>query len=278
MNIYLRLTEEFNEGGLRAIICSGQAVVLHRLAIMSKDGDWILRENDSVLRHVLGVLDRHGARYRYGAPLDTRWMAGAWSSHFEFRHQQLRVRTDFFTRPPRISQKDLARIWQEQAGRNIPFLDPPDLAEMKKTNRERDYAVIGELARLIEDVEVQIGYSRSARDLLRLAKQHPDLVERIAETRPALRSVAGGRDRLEVALDAERRESIRRNEMRLAAYVHAASRWYSIWPSVAEEISGLPLTKVCGARRRRKSRHGRPTTHSRRSERRIAWPSCATSS
>ena len=244
LNIYLRLTEEFNEGELRAVICSGQAVVLHRLAIMSKDGDWILREHDSALEHVLGVLERHGARYRYGAPLDTRWMAGAWSSHFEFRQELLRVRTDFFTRPPRISQADLARIWQEQAGRNVPFLDPPDLAEMKKTNRERDYAVIGELARLMEDVELQIRYSRSARDLLSLADQHADRIERIAETRPALRSVAKGRDGLEVALDAERRESIRRNEARLAAYARAASRWYSLWPSVAEAISGLPLTEA----------------------------------
>jgi len=244
LSIYLRLTEEFNEGELRAVICSGQAVVLHRLAVMSKDGDWILREHDGSLEHVLDVLERHGARYRFGAPLDTRWMAGGWSSHFEFREELLRVRTDFFTRPPRISEADLARIWREQAGRSIPFLDPPDLAAMKKTNRERDYAVIGELARLMEDVELQILYSRSARDLLSLANQHADLVARAAETRPALLSVAKGRDALEVALDAERRELIRRNEARLAAYVHAASRWYSLWPSVAEEISGVPLTEA----------------------------------
>jgi hypothetical protein len=82
MNIYLQLTKEFNEGQLRAIICSGQAVVLHRLAIMSKDGDWILREEEGALRHVLTVLERHGARYRFGAPLDVRWMAEGWSAHF----------------------------------------------------------------------------------------------------------------------------------------------------------------------------------------------------
>ena len=32
MTIYLDLTREFNRGRLRTIICSGQAVVLHRLA------------------------------------------------------------------------------------------------------------------------------------------------------------------------------------------------------------------------------------------------------
>jgi hypothetical protein len=46
MNIYLELTSAFNEGRKRCIIGSGQAVVLHRLAIMSKDGDWIIKEDE----------------------------------------------------------------------------------------------------------------------------------------------------------------------------------------------------------------------------------------
>lgn len=46
MNIYIDLTKRFNRGRLRAVLAGGQAVVLHRLAIMSKDGDWILRETD----------------------------------------------------------------------------------------------------------------------------------------------------------------------------------------------------------------------------------------
>ena len=156
----------------------------------------------------------------------------------------LRVRTDFFTRPPRISETQLARIWQEQAGRDVPFLDPPELAEMKKTNRERDYAVIGELARLIDDIELQIRYSRSARDLLRLAEQHPEVIERLAPSRPVLASVAEGRERLEAALDAERRQSIRRNELRLKAYADAAAEWYALWPGVAAVISDLALTEA----------------------------------
>ena len=32
MNVYSQLTQEFNDSGLRAILSSGQAVVLHRLA------------------------------------------------------------------------------------------------------------------------------------------------------------------------------------------------------------------------------------------------------
>jgi len=57
-NPYIRLTQEFNHGRLRAILASGQAVVLYRQAIT----------------HVIAALARHGARYRYGAPLDLRWL------------------------------------------------------------------------------------------------------------------------------------------------------------------------------------------------------------
>ena len=52
MYIYVDLTNQFNEGRLRAILSSGQAVVLHRLAMMSKDGDWIVREDKDALANI----------------------------------------------------------------------------------------------------------------------------------------------------------------------------------------------------------------------------------
>ena len=38
-NPYFALTDEFNRAAMRALLSSGQAVVVHRLAVMSKDGD-----------------------------------------------------------------------------------------------------------------------------------------------------------------------------------------------------------------------------------------------
>jgi hypothetical protein len=111
-NIYQELTQAFNAGGLRAILSSGQAVVMHRLAVMSKDGDWIVREESAAMEHILSVLEDRGSRYRLGAPLDVRWMSGGWSSHFEFRSGSLRVRTDFVTRPPRVSPGSLDVLWK----------------------------------------------------------------------------------------------------------------------------------------------------------------------
>jgi hypothetical protein len=53
MNIYLELTRQFNQERLRAVLAGGQAAVLHRLAMMSKDGDWILREDEETIQQLL---------------------------------------------------------------------------------------------------------------------------------------------------------------------------------------------------------------------------------
>ena len=241
MSIYLTLTREFNEGALRAILSSGQAVVLHRLAVMSKDGDWILRESVDALAHVMSVLERHGARYRYGAPLDIRWMRGGWSSHFEFHFEAIRVRADFVTRPPRLEADDLDALWCEQASSAIPVVDPRRLIELKKTNREKDYAVIGELARLLGDPREQLLASRSARDLTALARARPALARELAGRRPVLAEIDSGIPALEAALDAERRALIHANEQRLRRYLEAAEAWASRWREVETGVAGLPL-------------------------------------
>ncbi len=161
------------------MISSGQAVVLHQLAIMSKEGDWILREDPESINHVLKVLSKRRAHYRFSAPLDVRWMAGGWSSYFQFSYKSLRIRTDFVTRPPRISPARLSDLWKEQEGRDLPFVNVRDLAEIKKTNREKDYVVIGELVRLMSNAHDQFLYSRSAGDLMNLAEKHPDILSEL---------------------------------------------------------------------------------------------------
>jgi len=244
VTIYLELTQEFNRGALRAVIASGQAAVLHRLAFASKDGDWILREEPAALDHVLRVLAQRGAHYRFGAPLEVRWMAGGWSAHLEFQHGQLRVRTDFFTRPPRVRPDELRRMWTDQEGRDPPFTDARILAEMKKTAREKDYPFIGELARRMTDPRDRILYSRSADDLGEIARQHPDLVRELAATRPLLAKVGGSRRALAEAIQLEMLDLMEEDERRLAAYRTASSAWEQHWQSLERELGDLPLSEA----------------------------------
>lgn len=244
MNIYFRLTREFNQGRQRAILSSGQAVVYYQLAMMSKDGDWILREDTETLDFVLEVLEGYGARYRFGAPLDLRWMRGGWSSHFEFRHTDMRVRTDFVTRPPRIAEADLERMWQSTSREEFPVIGLQALADIKKTNREKDYAIIGELVRQMTSVRDQLLLSRSARDLIRLAEEAPELLEELKEQRGLLGVIAQGRDELEVALDAERRSLMRTNENRLEKYLAASGKWQASWQEILAETASLKLREA----------------------------------
>jgi hypothetical protein len=241
MNVYVELTHAFNVGGLRAILSSGQAVVLHKIAVMSKDGDWIVRETDEAVGHIRGVLADCGARYRFGAPFDIRWMAGGWSAHFEFRQDQLRIRADFVTRPPRLSPARVAALWREHKEDKVPFVGVRDLVDLKKTNREKDYAVIGELARLLSDPGDELLASRSARDIIRLAEEHTGLIAKLVARRPVLAVAREGLGKLESALDDERRTLIHANEARLSAYMEAAEQWVASWPAVERDVAGMPL-------------------------------------
>lgn len=248
LNIYLRLTREFNAGRPRALLAGGQAVVLYRLAIMSKDGDWMLREDEETLSHVLGALAVHGARYRFGAPLALPWMRGGWSAHFEFPFEGLRIRTDFVTRPPRLDDGVLAGLWRQQdsqpAAPEDAKLGAEQLILTKQTNREKDYAAIGELARLLDDPLLGLRYSRSARDILEIGTRYPELFAIAQEDRPCLRAAADGREALAAALDAERRELMALNEERLERYEAASREWATAWPAVQKDIGSLPLLEA----------------------------------
>ena len=249
-NIYLDLTNEFNEGQLRAILSSGQAIVVHRLALASKDGDWIVRETGDSLHHILRVLESHEARYRFGAPLDVRWLRGEWSAHFEFNREGARVRCDFVSRPPRLLPEDLAEMWLEhEEGRAlekpVPTLDLRRLAELKKTDRERDYPFIGEIARRVSSLQEQILLSRSARDLIALWPQLSAHEQGFSlRERPLLQNIERGRRPLEEALDAERRALAETNENRLAVFERAANLWRQEWPRMNREIANTSLSQA----------------------------------
>ncbi len=51
-NPYVELTTAFNRGRLRAVLSSGQAVVMHRLAVMSKAHARIAARVEGVLPEV----------------------------------------------------------------------------------------------------------------------------------------------------------------------------------------------------------------------------------
>jgi hypothetical protein len=171
-------------------------------------------------------------------------MSGGWSAHLELASNGLRVRTDFFTRPPRVRPPELARMWRDEEGRDPPFTDALLLAEMKKTAREKDYPFIGELARRMRSPADKLRYSRSVDDLIELAAANPDLARELAAERPVLARVAEGRRALGEALDREMRELIEQDRRRLAAYREASRAWSEDSQSRHEPTDRLPLREA----------------------------------
>lgn len=142
---------------------------------------------------------------------------------------------------------ELAELWKEQEMRRPPFLGARDLVKVKMTQREKDYPVIGELARLLPDVGDQFRFSRSAHDLFQLVDASPALAAGLVEERPLLRhALKESRDLegLEVALDAERRTLMKADAARLAAFEAAAAPWRAEWTSTKRLIENLSLPEA----------------------------------
>lgn len=135
----------------------------------------------------------------------------------------------------------LARMWAEAEATGNEVVGVEPLAAMKLTNRDKDYAVVGELARLMPDPGSRFLYSRSSRDLIQLAREYPAELPEAIRQWPLLARIAEGREVLEDLLDRERRMLIRANEERLARYRSAAESWAEIWPDVQRRIEILPL-------------------------------------
>jgi hypothetical protein len=234
-NVYFELTRAFNAHGAVAALASGQAVVHYRVAIMSKDGDWVLRESPEACARALEVLAERGASYRPGAPLDVRWLAGGWSSHFEFADERgRRVRCDFFSRPPRVELGAVERLFAS-ASDTLLVVDLESLIRMKRTQRVKDYAVIGELAGRLPPAR-EIRLTTDPDRLLQLAPEYGRDV-----SRPAVRAaLAGDRDALLVALAREQDRHQRLDRARLDAYASAAEPYVAAFARIAADARLLP--------------------------------------
>jgi hypothetical protein len=235
-NVYFELTRLFNADEIVAVLGSGQAVVYHRLAIMSKEGDWVLREDEDACRRVLEVLEAHGARYRFGAPLDVRWLRGGWSSHLELSDERgRRIRCDFFTRPPRVPLSSLQALFSQRSD-PLAVVDLEVLTLMKQTRRAKDYPVIGELAtRLPPERELEL--TTDPDRLIALAESHGR-----RGVRPALDAWLDGQGRSGVvrALAEEIDALQQADAARLQVYERAARLYLQQLTQLAAGALSLP--------------------------------------
>ncbi len=232
---------ELHAAGIRFAITSGMACIRYGLQQTTKDSDWIVSAAE--LRQLRGLLERCEHRlppwvvqYRpiFGAPFEPAWLEGGWSTHIFIRtvgggpdHH-----LDFFCRPPR------AAAWRHDS-EEADFADRDTVTRMKKTDRDKDWPIVGGLAAqaFARDEPAALLHLRDA-SLLRRAWSRADAEQqaKAISARPLLTSIAAAADdlRLESLLRAERLVWETVNRRRHAVYQEAWKTWYRRWQASSD--------------------------------------------
>ena len=232
---------ELRAAGIPFAITSGMACIRYGLQQTTKDSDWIVAAAE--LLKLRGLFERCERRlppwvvqYRsiFGAPFEAAWLDGGWSSHIFIRtmgggpdHH-----LDFFCHPPRTA------AWRHDP-EEPDFADRDTVTRMKKTDRDKDWPIVGGLAAqaFARGDQSAVLHLRDASTLRRAWSMTPAAVRpRAITARPLLESIdAGSEDlRLEFLLRAERLVWEAVNRHRYAVYQDAWKAWYRRWQAAAD--------------------------------------------
>jgi hypothetical protein len=206
-------------GGVCAIT-SGMACIEFGVAQTTKDCDLLCEPRGArILLKAIGstelMTSRSSYRGRLSPPLDSRWLGGGWTSHFYWKAAEAEAYLDVFGIAPRGSAPWAAEL------RGL-YASPHTVAEMKRTDRERDWPFATALGANMLDAGDSRGWLHifDFRTLARLVKRVPCPRE-IVEKRPVL-GLALRRDRrLEHALHVEKLYWSALDRVRLRVYERA---------------------------------------------------------
>lgn len=227
---YEGFVRQLRERGVICGITSGLACVHYGIAETTQDCDLLCHIGSfSELLELLEATSVDGLACQYrgniSPPLDARWHSGGWTSHFIWATEPDALILDVFGHALRESspwEQDLLGL----------YAGPQTVAEMKRTNRDKDWAAITALGvRMIEAGDDR-GWLHifQAETLMELLRDNACPSARTA-TRPALQMAVAGDSRLAGALNAERklweeldRRRIRMLETLLRPYVAAVRK------------------------------------------------------
>lgn len=185
-SFFTGLVTTAQQRGITCAITSGMACVHFGVAATTKDCDVLCEVGKAdAFRELIAETSLRGLMPNYrgniSPPLDTRWMRGGWTSHFTWKTKPDETHLDVFGIAPRGSSP-----WEQQFGGIYARLNV--VAEMKRTNRDRDWpfatALGGEM--LAEGDANGWLHLYDAGVLKTSASSHAP-PERLAQLRPVLR-------------------------------------------------------------------------------------------
>lgn len=192
-----------------ALLIGGQACILYGGAEFSRDLDLMLAAAPVALPRLEQALAALQADVIAVPPLRPELLDRGHAVHFRCgRPDVAGLRLDLMTRPPRLP--DLDAVWRRQVVVDLDFgpvsvVALEDLVSTKKTQRDKDWATIGEL------VEADMVAHRAKADRsrvgfwLREAREADALIELASTFREIAVAAAVDRPQLDAALDRDRR-------------------------------------------------------------------------
>ncbi len=234
---YENLVRQLRSHGAVCAITSGLACVHYGIAETTKDCDLLCHPTSfDTLLELLGHTEIADFQCRYrgniSPPLHERWHRGGWTSHFEWPLQTDPVTLDVFGHAIRESTPWSNEIFGLYAS-------PHTVAEMKRTNRDKDWSFLTALGiRMIEAGDDR-GWLHifDAQTLLQLIDQYT-CPETVAKQRPALQLALQQDRRIAGALNAERKLWEELDRRRIGLLERCLRPYVS---AVRQERSGPPL-------------------------------------
>lgn len=230
------LGSQWRLAGIRAVVTSGQACVHYGIQLSTKDSDWIVQPDDlATLCSTLAEWDERPdmeVRFRSlcGAPLEANFLRHGWTSHVEVVEGGREHRIDLFGKAPRVQCTETDQDNAQYASRHV-------VAQMKKTDREKDWPIVFGLGRQMIEREDWRGvlHLQDAATLQNVwpsvpIQKHAELVHQ----RPLLALANGSPGMLRRAIAVERSIWIAVNRLRYRRYQLAWKEFYRAWRSEPE--------------------------------------------
>lgn len=196
------LVAQAQSRGIPCAITSGMACVHFGVAATTKDCDVLCNvEKSDDFRELIAETELRGLLPNYrgniSPPLDARWMGGGWTSHFTWKTAPEETCLDIFGIAPRGSSAWEEEVYGLYASRHT-------VAEMKRTNREKDWPYINALGIKLLKANDSRGYLHLYdADALSMAVASNPPPTWMLEARPTLRLALTGDERLADAIHAE---------------------------------------------------------------------------
>ncbi len=221
---YEGLVSRARRRGIACAITSGMACVAFGVSEATKDCDLLCTpDSASKLLNLLGEASLGGRppiyRGNLTAPLDERWLCGGWTSHFTWPPAESGAYLDVFGMAPRSSSP-----WETEI--QGFYASPHTVAEMKRTNRDKDWPFVTALgARMIESGDERGWLHIYDEKLLLAFKGATERRINSPKSRPVLELAANNDPRLRAALRAEIEYWHELDRVRMSIYEKAGRRY-----------------------------------------------------